>query len=506
MKIIDDFLNKITMYRLVLYYLIAIILFAVIFSFFKLLPFDPANIIFSALFLYFFTSFINDIFSKIFSAPLNTESAYITGLILVLIFNPVKSLADFWFLACAAFLAMATKFILSYKRKHIFNPTAISAVLMALAFNHSASWWVGNSYLFPVVTLGGLLVVRKTRREDLIYVFITTAIASVITFSIFKGTFNLSLILNNLLFHSSLLFFAFAMVTEPLTMPTTNTLQIVFAILVGFLFAPDVHLGTLFSTPELSLTVGNIFAFLVSPKYRLMLYLKEKNKLNEDTFDFIFPNNPKINFIPGQYLEWTFAHEKTDIRGNRRYFTIASSPTEDNIRIGVKFYNPASSYKKNLLALDDKTAIVASQLSGDFTLPKNKNQKLVFIAGGIGITPYRSIIKYLIDSQEKRDIIILYSNKTKSEIVYKDVFDTAENKLHIKTIYTLTDLAQIPQDWVGERGRINDGLIKKYVSDWQERLFYLSGPRSMVDAFEDTLKKMGVKKRMIKTDFFPGFV
>lgn len=493
------------MYRLVLYYLIAILVAAVIFAFFKVLPYDPVYIILSSLFLAFFGGFINDVFAKVFSSPLNTESAYITGLILALIISPVRTLADFSFLAWAIIFAMGSKFILSFGKKHIFNPAAIAVVITAFLMNQSASWWVGNLALFPVVLVGGLLIVRKTRREHAIFMFILTALLSVAGFTLIKGGDVIN-VLNKVIFHSSLPFFAFAMVTEPLTMPTTYNYQLIFSAIVGFIFVPDVHIANIFSTPELALVVGNLFAYIVNPKDKLLLRLKEKIKLTEDTYDFIFPLDKKLNFLPGQYMEWTYAHDNVDDRGNRRYFTLASSPTEDNVRVGIKFYNPPSSYKKNLLSMDSNQAIVASQLSGDFTLPKNPKEKLVFIAGGIGVTPFRSIIKYLVDVNEKRDIVVFYSNKYESEIVYRDVFSEAENKLGIKTVYALTDQTKIAQDWAGERGRINADMVKKYVPDFSERIFYLSGPRSMVDAFENVLKNMGVKKEKIKTDFFPGFV
>jgi ferredoxin-NADP reductase len=159
-----------------------------------------------------------------------------------------------------------------------------------------------------------------------------------------------------------------------------------------------------------------------------------------------------------------------------------------------------------MMAMDGKEQIVASQLAGDFVLPKDKKQKLAFIAGGIGITPFRSMLKYLIDNKEKRDVALFYSNKTASEIIYKEVFDEAKNKLDIKTFYTLTDAERIPAGWRGHKGHFDPETIKKEMPDFNERMFYISGPRSMVVAFQGVLKAMGLRKSQIKTDFFPGFV
>ena len=100
--------------------------------------------------------------------------------------------------------------------------------------------------------------------------------------------------------------------------------------------------------------------------------------------------------------------------------------------MGVKFYDKPSTYKKTLISLNNGGIVVAGQLAGDFTLPEEKDKKLVFIAGGIGVTPFRSMIKYLVDNNEKRDIVIFYSNKRFNDIAYKDIFDQAEKKLALK--------------------------------------------------------------------------
>ena len=203
---------------------------------------------------------------------------------------------------------------------------------------------------------------------------------------------------------------------------------------------------------------------------------------------------------------WTLDHDKPDNRGNRRYFTLASSPTENTLRLGVKIYQKSSTYKKSLLNMNDKTQIIAAQLAGDFTLHEDPKQPLVFIAGGIGITPFRSMIKYLIDKRQKRKITLFYSNRVASEIVYKDVFDQAQRELGIKTIYTLTDAKHVAANWFGKTGYITAELIEAEVPNYAQCQFYLSGPNAMVSAVEDLLLSMNVRHSHIKTDFFPGLV
>jgi len=319
-----------------------------------------------------------------------------------------------------------------------------------------------------------------------------------------KGT-NPFVSLGKALVDSPLLFFAFVMLTEPLTTPPTKMLRVGYGALVGLLFAPAIHVGVVYSTPELALLFGNIFSYSVSPKEKLILKLKEIIKVAADTYDFLFTSDRKFAFQPGQYMEWTLAHRDPDSRGNRRYFTIASSPTEEDVRIGVKFYPEPSSFKSKLAYINPGGAIVASQRAGDFVLPKDSRQKLVFIAGGIGVTPFRSMVQYLLDKNEKRSIVFLYSSKTVSDIAYKDIFDKARAKLGVKTVYVLTDSVQVPSDPEMRKGRIDTKMITEEIPDYKERTFYLSGPHSMVIAFKKTLQDAGVRRGRIKTDFFPGF-
>jgi len=279
----------------------------------------------------------------------------------------------------------------------------------------------------------------------------------------------------------------------------------VYGAMVGFLFAPSLHVRQVYSTPELALLVGNALSYLMSPKARYVLKLQAKTQLAHGAYDFRFAADRKLRFRPGQYLEWTLRHSRPDSRGNRRYFTIASSAAEREVRIGVKFYPEASSFKRSLLAMRPGDEIVASQLAGEFVLPADKRTKLVFMAGGIGITPFRSMIKHLLDRDEKRPIAVLYSNRTAPEIAYTDVLEEARRRLGIETVYTLTDANGVPPDWQGETGRVDAEMIVKTVPDYRERTFYLSGPRSLVVGFEEVLGNIGIPKSRIKTDFFPGF-
>ncbi len=490
---VDNFLNSITMYRLLLYYLILLLSAALIYSILGVFPFEPIPFIFSVTILVGVSFVSNKALERIFNVQTNVESLYITALILALIITPPTTIFGILFLVIAAFLAMASKYILNIAGKHIFNPAAIAILITGFTINRYASWWVGTLAMFPFV-LFGILIVRKIRRFDLVFYFIISALVFSFGLSFMRGNMNIFTILRNSFIDSPLLFFAFVMLTEPLTTPPTKFLQSVYGGIVGILFSP-IHLGIFFTTPEIALSIGNIFSYLVSPKEKLILKLKEKTKLTDDVYDFVFTADKKLNFKAGQYLEWTFGHKNTDTRGNRRYFTIASSPTENEIRIGIKFSKKrGSSFKREISDMKIGDKIVASQLAGDFTMPKDTG-KFVFIAGGVGITPFRSMIKYLIDTNQKMDIVLMYSDKKTNDFVYKDVFKKAVGELGLKAIYFETE----------KEGRMTADVIKKRIPDYKERIFFLSGPHGMVSNFEKSLAEMKLPKKQIKVDYFPGF-
>lgn len=505
-KLIDNLLNQVTMYRLILYYLIFLLGVAGVFAFAGLSADDPYALLFTTGFLVGVCAVTNWFFAKVFGVPANAESVYISALILALIISPLETYHDLWFLGWAAVLAMASKYIVAINGKHLFNPVAFAVALTYFTVNQSASWWVGNMQLLPFVVLGGLLVVRKIRRSALVVSFFVGALVTLLAFALLNhdGPQEVLVALQRTLLYSPLFFFAFVILTEPLTMPPTRRTQIIYGALVGIVAAPQFHLGSFYPTPEVGILVGNLFAYIVSPKIKLILRLKERIQLSADVFDFVFVPSRRLAFAPGQYMEWTLDHADPDTRGNRRYFTLASSPTEDELHIGVKFYDRSSSFKEAMLSMDEESEIVAGQLAGDFVLPANPQQKCVLIAGGIGITPFRSMIKYLLDNGQRRPLVLIYACRASEDFVYYELFQRAHRVCGLQTIYTITDKSQVPASWQGHVGYITPGLIQAAVPDYAECLFYISGPNRMVNSCTALLHQLHVRSGQIKTDFFSG--
>src|ERR1035441_8185470 len=150
--------------------------------------------------------------------------------------------------------------------------------------------------------------------------FFASTLAATIVYSLVSRANVLSSV-HNMVLSSSVFFLGFVMLTEPLTSPTTTKKQTWYAVLVGLLLPPQVHLLNFYSSPELALVFGNVFAYLVSPKTKLFPMLKQKIKIASTSVDFIFNPGSKLAYEPGQYMEWTLPHGHTDSRGNRRYFT-----------------------------------------------------------------------------------------------------------------------------------------------------------------------------------------
>lgn len=569
LKKIDKFVNGITMYRLTFYGLFFITVWALVLSVLGLIGLINFGYGFLSLFaslmlLQIVCHIANLLFSKIFKAPTNIESVYVTAFILFLILPPAGSFAG-WStsiatLAIAGIIAMASKYMLAIGKKHIFNPAAVSAFITGMIFTTgTAIWWVGSIYLLIPVVVVGFLIVRKIHRFQLFFSFILSSIVTLFIVGLANGTLiagtmsaagmtgtdqTMSVVqampsfLGGLFISWPLIFFGTIMLTEPLTTPPTKKLQVMYGVLVGIIFGLPYHIGNIYATPELALIIGNIFAYLVSPKQRLILRLKEKKEIASNIFHFSFSSSSPLIYTPGQYIEWTLPHEHPDDRGNRRYFTIASSPTEEDISIGVKIIpiitqsagagvNPnnatnatqgnnstntappvhPSSFKARLIDMQPSSpssTIVATQVSGDFIMPKNQSTPLVFIAGGIGITPFRSMIKFLVDSNQKRDIVLFYACVNPKELAYTDLFEKATH-VGVKFVPIITNKEFVPENWNGYTGFLTKNAIEKYVPNFTSRTYFLSGPSAMVDSYRSMLREMNINRKQIRTDYFPGF-
>lgn len=499
-KTFNRTLDSTTMYRVVEYALGAMAGYAVLLSFFGILPYNGFFLMLSLALLVSVAWSVNQVSSFFARIPAHPDSSVITALILFFLLAPIGTISDAMFLALGAAIAMLSKYIFAVKHRQIFNPAACAAVILGL-LGGSVLWWVGSFAMLPAAVFAGYCILKKIRRFSLFFTAFGMGAGVSMVLGMMNGIHPFQSI-TQYLFSSPIIFFASVMVTEPLTTPPTHELRILYGAFVGVCSNIFFHIGPLYSTPELALVMGNIFSFVVSMHERLRLNLIEKKSIARDTVEFVFEQKHTLSFSPGQYLEWTLPHPHPDTRGIRRYFTIASSPTEKTLRIATKYSTPSSTFKKRIQSLVAGDSIWAAQLCGDFTLPYDAGKKLVFIAGGIGITPFRSMIRYCIDSKDTRDIVLFYQNKTPKDIAYTELFDEAHTAFGLRTVYLVS--APGETSWSGEVGYLNTAVLQKYLQDIYDRLWYLSGPSSMVNSYKKILLDMGVRRDVIFTDYFPG--
>ncbi|MEO6077320.1 MAG: hypothetical protein ABIP54_00860, partial [Candidatus Andersenbacteria bacterium] len=385
--------------------------------------------------------------------------------------------------------------LLTIEKQHVFNPAAVGVLgISLLSPEHVATWWIGNPIMMPFVVIGGFLLVRRIRKEAMVYPFLVIYIIAILVAALSRSasiqTFMSALDVAFL--KSPGWFLGFVMLTEPLTAPARKRPQYVYAVFVALLTATAQMRSVFVSfTPEEALCIGNIAAYMMSPRKRLVLALQEKIEITKDTIQYIFRPLEPVSFKPGQYMEWTLPHLKMDSRGNRRHFSLLSAPNAEQLAIAVKFYDKPSSYKQSLRELKVGQEIIAANLGGDFTLPRGfEKKKLAFIAGGIGITPFISMLEHIIVEQKKCDITMLYSLKTINDAGFVEVIEKAR-QYGVNTVYNI--------------GTLEESMIQKEVPDYVERMWYISGPQLMVQAFEKKLGDMAISKRNIITDYFPGF-
>ena len=225
----------------------------------------------------------------------------------------------------------------------------------------------------------------------------------------------------------------------------------------------------------------------------------EVTKVKYETHDVFstYFSRDNFDYKPGQYLMLEL--DVKDPEGNTRPLSIASSPTEGFLLLSTKI--TGTPFKQKLVALKPGDKIKSKGPMGVFIL-KEDAKEIVFLGGGIGITPFRDMIKYATDKKLSIKLTLLYSNKTSADIVYKDEWNAFEKQNpHLKVVHTITDDAS----WQGRKGRINEAMIKEFCSDLDNSLFYICGPPGMVEGLSNLLKTMNIPQSNIKIEKFAGY-
>ncbi len=225
----------------------------------------------------------------------------------------------------------------------------------------------------------------------------------------------------------------------------------------------------------------------------MKLKLVTKKDLDEGAISFYFQPESSISWKAGQYLRYHIDNSWTDDRGENRFFSIASAPFENQIQLTTRFaIEKCSAFKKDLQNLEIGGEIEVFGPSGSFTVD-DPLQQFVFIAGGIGITPFRSIILDLNHQNLPINVTLFYANRT-PEVLFKEELERISSNHPEFTVHY----------FIGET-LVDATAIKQLVPDVTKPLFYISGPEPMVKGLEKTLIELGADDEKVKRDYFPGY-
>jgi len=481
----DEQLGRITMYRLVLYCLIALAGMALLLMFVGNIPYSPAGFLGSIAISVGIAYGTNHLFGWLFGVRPHSESALITGLILSLLFAPPESLLDFVKLGLIAAIAMASKYVVVVRSRHVFNPAAIAIVIASISGLGYAGWWVATPGMVPITIIAGILILQRTKKQYVSLVFVIVAMASLFIQGIDPVTALVSW---------PLLFIGAIMLSEPLTLPPRAWQQYIEATAVGILMTVPLHYGRITMTPALALVIGNLIGWWFGQRRAIKLRYVGKKQLNEAVYELTF-DTQKLAFESGQYMELSLPHAGPDSRGQRRVFSIVGNPGDEQISIGTKLPAKPSSFKRALMNLKTGSTLYATRIGGDFVLPSDPNVPVICIAGGIGVTPF---ISFAMNAD--RPIQLIYAVNTINELSFVDTL-----KQHtVDVVVVSPDDAQLPDpEWKYKPGAITSDALRDLIDVAQQPVVYVSGPPAMVMNVRKIVKDLGIKR--VKVDEFSGY-
>jgi glycine betaine catabolism B len=264
-----------------------------------------------------------------------------------------------------------------------------------------------------------------------------------------------------------------------------------------------------------------------SPQIELTLLKKDKfegtdvtsfkfSKQNNDHDNQVLEDKTPFKYTAGQFAFFDIGGVYNDPKGPIRHFTISSSPTENFIMFSTRIRD--SPYKQRLLTLEKGSKVKVRGPEGQFVLHEDYSKPAVFLSGGIGVTPFRSMVKYATDKQLPIKIIMFDSNRNRSNILFRREFDDWVNRnKNLKIIYTISEegdqengqsSSAAKNDWKGEYGRIDKAMILKYLDNniLDSSIFYICGPPSMLKAMQSLLQEeLEIPNERIKVEEFTGY-
>jgi ferredoxin-NADP reductase len=237
----------------------------------------------------------------------------------------------------------------------------------------------------------------------------------------------------------------------------------------------------------------------------LTVRLKSREEICEGTTAFRFERPANWTFKAGQAMDVTLLDPaETDAEGNTRTFSIASAPQEDTLMIATRMRN--SAFKRCLKALPTESSVKIDGPSGSLTLHNNAVKAAVLLAGGMGITPFRSMVVRAAKEKLPHRIFLFYSNRRPQDAPFLEELQQLEKENpNYRLIATMTGTQKSSRTWQGEAGLINGEMLSKYLKQAASPIYYIAGPPEMVKALHEMLNGTGVDDDDLRTEEFAGY-
>src|SRR5580692_3889818 len=239
------------------------------------------------------------------------------------------------------------------------------------------------------------------------------------------------------------------------------------------------------------------------PPYKVKLQAQES--LCAGTTAFYFEKPDQFEFQAGQFFNFTLlSPDETDLAGNTRALSIASAPHERNLMVAMRLRTTA--FKRTLNSLPLGSELLLQGPYGSMTLPRNTTRPAVLLAGGIGITPFRSLIWNATESLSARRIFLFYSVRVPEEAAFlEELREMEQYNKRYKFICTVTQPQKVGTPWQGETGRISIAMLSKWIPDLNAPIYYVAGPSAMVTGVRQMLINSGISEEDIRAEEFAGY-
>ena len=233
--------------------------------------------------------------------------------------------------------------------------------------------------------------------------------------------------------------------------------------------------------------------------------LVSRHEVAERTTAFRFEKPSNWTFEAGQSLDMTLCEPpETDAEGNIRTFSMASGPDEDTLIVATRMRDTA--FKRVLKTMPLGSAVKLEGPSGDLTLHNDVKRTAVFLAGGIGITPFRSIVFCAAKEKLSHRIFLFYSNRRPEDAPFLDELQALEmENPNYKLVASMTDMANSHRPWHGESGQVRQAMLSRHLKDAFSPIYYIAGPPQMVKGLHTMIHEGGVDDNDIRAEEFDGY-